>query len=177
MGIPAALTANPWIGTAAATLFGVVLGFFGARFWFTKKERVDFEQKNYENSTSLVDLHKRAFDGYAAAIQFYCATSEPTFDIFTAIATQGDVYFYQAGLMCAAILSNKVDPQLRDHVLLPKIASLAHKTLPDHYETLQTIAKRKGFAYGGELRRQNYTSIFTVVEKYGLSHPDATSGD
>jgi hypothetical protein len=80
---------------------------------------------------------------------------------------RGDRYLYQLNLLSAAILSDKVDPHIRDEVLLAKVRSAVRNTLPQHHETLRAIADRHGFPYSGELRRSDYSAAYGVVERFG----------
>lgn len=147
----------------ATFLLGVVV----SRFTLSKKERKDVEQANYANATALIDAHDRAFQAYAAAIGKYAGAPAAEFSTFLEIATTGEAYFYQARLTCDAILSDKVDHRVRDNTLLPKIRSLATRTLPHHYEVMRAIAEKNGYDYRGELRRGDYESIFEVLEVHG----------
>lgn len=160
---------SPWWITVALPIVTFVLGFFASRFTLSKKERKDFEQANYANTVKLVEQDEAAYKDYTSALLVYCEATDVTFDMFTSIATKGDVYFYQARLTCDAIMSGKVDIQMRDNSLLPRIGDIAHKTLLQHYEALQAIAAKKGYPYNGELRRQDYVSIFAVAERFGLT--------
>lgn len=112
------------------------------------------------------------FQEFTSALQKYVAKdSEPTFDDFVQIATIGEKYFYQQKITSNAILAGKVDAHSRDSTLVPRLAETVNSNLPAYYRTLQSIAKRKGFPYSGELRRENYESLYAVVEKYSNSSP------
>ncbi len=144
-----------------------IAAWFAGRLSMSKKDRKDFEQKNFENSTKLIEDHDTAYADYTAAIDTYVKAQSPTAESFLAIATKGDRYFYRVQLISAAILSDKVDSSIRDTVLMPKIRPVVARTLPDHYGTLNEIAKKQGFAYAGELRRSDYEAIYAVVERFG----------
>lgn len=162
---------QPWIFTTGISVFTFILGFLVSRFTLSKKDRKDLEQVYFENATRLAEQHNAAYEKYCAAMKEYANADEPSFDHFVAIATTGDSYFYQARLLADAIMSGKIDAQVRDSTLLPKLRDIANKTLSLHYEVLQTIAKKKGFDYNGELRRADYQSIFDVIDKYGTGLP------
>jgi hypothetical protein len=49
---------------------------------------------------------------------------------------------------------------------IPIIKDVIEKTLPTFYETLQDIAQKQKIEYSGELKRENYESIFKVYDKY-----------
>jgi hypothetical protein len=159
-------TGIPWT-QLVIPMITFVLGFAASRFTLSKKERKDVEQANYLNAKALVEAHDKAFQSYAAALGAYETAPEASFSLFLDIATAGEAYFYQARLTSDAILSDKVDHKVRDNTLVPKICAIARETLPQHYEVMREIANRKGYDYQGELLRENYESIFEVVERYG----------
>lgn len=144
------------------------LGFFSSRFIFTKKEKADVSQKWFENSRSLMERQEETFQKYSAAISTYlnCDSADEV-DHFITMATTGETYFYQLRIASDAILSGHVTAIARDNTLVPKIREATLKSLPAHYETLHTIANKKGFKYEGVLERQNYASLYAVVERYG----------
>lgn len=144
-----------------------VLGFFASRFTMTLNERKQYELKLFENGKALMETQNSRFQEFAAALQKYInKTDQPTLDDFFEISTIGEKYFYQLKISSDAILSNKVDKEARDNSLVPGIKDAVAKSLPTFYATLQAIAKKRGIAYEGELKRENYESLFTVVEKY-----------
>lgn len=150
------------LATVISGLAGIILG----RFSMTKKERADVDQKNYENAVAANALHIEAYKAYTAALTAYCASSNPTLDQFSKVATTGDAYFTQIGRMCDAILAQRVDPGLRDITWLPKIKRAFETLLPRHYETLIAQAAKRGFDYQGKLRRSDHDSIYSVAERY-----------
>lgn len=154
---------------AVVGMLGTLLLGFLARFSMTPKERKDVEQKNYENAVKVVDTHKDAYRDYAAAMTAYCSADPPTVEAFDWLSAAGDAYFHQIGLMCDAILSGKVDPQIRDNTWLPKIKVAFEKTLPNHYATLEAQAAKHAWPWKGELRRSDHESIHAVVERYSGS--------
>ena len=168
---PSSLEWIRYVWLPAATL---VIGILISQWWLSKKDRKDLEQKNYENTTKLIEQHDGAYAEYVRAIAAYQDAPLADADSFVEIATKGDRYFYQLNLLSAAILSGKVDPCVRDEVLLPKVRAAAGRSLPQHYDALKTIAGRYGFPYAGELRRADYSAIYSVVDKYGAG-PDWAS--
>jgi hypothetical protein len=164
-----AAAAVPWFVTAGTPIVTFVLGFLTSRLTMSRKERKDFEQGNYQNALHLAVLHNDAYEKYTTALTEYIEAGEQTFLLFKNIMTSGDIYFYQAHLMCDAILSDKVDVRVRDNTLLKKIRDVAERTLPSHYKTLQEIAEKKGFQYEGKLRREDHESIYAVVERFSAS--------
>jgi hypothetical protein len=159
----------PWTWTAALAVLTFVLGLLVPRVWMTRKESKDIEQTNYTNSAALVEKHDAVRAEYIRCLKVYCDASDVTFQMFSDIMESGIRYFDQVSFLCDAILSDKVDHQVRDNTLLPKIKGVADRTLPHHYETLQNIAAKKGFPYTGKLRRSDYPGVFAVTEKFGLS--------
>lgn len=144
-----------------------VIGWFANQFWMSQKDRKDVEQKNFENSVALRNDHDKAYDAYVTAISEYTAAPVAREIDFAEISSKGDRYFLQLNFLCAAILSDKVDASVRNDVMMAKIEAAANRSLPHHYETLQKIASVRGFSYSGELRREDYSAIFAVVEKFG----------
>jgi hypothetical protein len=159
--------ATPLYVTIGLPIATFVAGFITSRFTLSRKDKKDLEQDNYENSVKLAELNDNAYTNYTAAIKAYVGKKAVTLDDFVLIATTGDKYFSQAAMLASAILSDKVDIAVRDNTLLAKVRDVAERTLPKHYETLQGIARTKGWPYVGELRRQDHEAIFAVVEKFG----------
>jgi hypothetical protein len=157
----------------AITKFGIplatfVLGFLTSRFTMSKKERADTSRAAFQDTRALMERQEQTFQAYVTAINAYnMSDKDGEIDHFLALATTGETYFYQLKIACDAILSGNVDTVTRDNTLLPKIREATLASLPTHYETLKSIAEKKGFPYSGELRRENYLSLYTVMEKYG----------
>jgi hypothetical protein len=150
-----------------------VLGFMTSRFTLTKKERKDLEQKQFENSKSLLEAQHERFQSFCTALLKYAnKDGDPTLDDFFDIATEGEKYFYQQKITADAILAGKVDKQARDNTLIPKIKETLDTSLPKYYETLQSISSRKGIAYHGKLERKNYESLYLAVERFGALSAD-----
>lgn len=143
-----------------------IAGFALSRFSMTKAERREDSNRSFKLAESLMEKMEATFQEFAAALKTYIDSGTPTFDHFYAISTSGEKYLYQVKITCDAILTENVDPIVRDETLVPKIKDCANRTLPDLYATLQHIAEKKGFEYSGKLQREKYLSIYTVAEKY-----------
>lgn len=153
-----------------------VAGFIVSRFTMSKKESKDVEQKIFENMKSLMESQNDRFQEFSKALGVYRGKTEaPTIDDFLTIATIGEKYFYQQKITADAILSGKVDRNSRDNTFVPKIKETIERILPLYYEVLQNIAKKHNLQFHGELRREDYESLYLVVEKYGrFAAKDAT---
>ncbi|WP_439406397.1 hypothetical protein ACNJX9_33995 [Bradyrhizobium sp. DASA03076] len=149
-------------------IFGGAIGFLATRWTLTKKERLDAEQKLFENGRDLMLAQNARYQEFTTVFQKYISKKDdPTFDDFLSIATAGDNYFHQLAIISNAILAAKVDKQSRDATLVPSIERAIKSNLPGYYSTLQSIAARKGYEYHGKLERAKYTALYAVVEKYG----------
>ena len=150
--------------------FTFSVGWFGSRWTMTKKERKDVEQKQFENGKELMLAQRDTFNEFASALKRYADKRQDgtvSLDDFYNISTIGEKYFYQQRITSDAILLDRVDTQSRDNTLVPSITDAVQRTLPSYYKTLSGIAKKAGFEYSGILRRENYESMYSVVEKYG----------
>lgn len=154
---------------ALASVFGVIIVGLIGHFIALRKYQTDLAQKNYENSMKIVETHDAAYRAYVTALATYLENPTPTSDDFTAMVTAGDVYFNQANSMCVCMLSGKVDPNIRDDLWIPKVRRVYEKTLPDHYDTLKSEAKKRGYPYRGELRRRDHESIYRAAERFGTT--------
>src|SRR5258708_23214867 len=131
-----------------------ILGFFASRFTLTKKERKDVEQKQFENSKTLMEAQHATFQEFTTALKKYIEKDgEPTLDDFFLIATVGEKYFNQQKITSDAILAGNVDAGSRDNTLVPRIVEAVNKSLPSFYSSLQSIAKKKKIEYNGVLVR------------------------
>lgn len=145
-----------------------ILGWLLSRYTLTKADRKKLDQDYYKNSQDLRQKHETLYSEYADAIQSYVSCEgDPTFEMFGEIAVKGDRYFGNINVIADAILSGKVDKQIRDSTFVPGICKAASLSLPRHYEVLQSIAKKKGYSYQGALDRANYGSLYAVAEKHG----------
>ena len=164
-------TADPttleWVKDVGLPVAGFIAGFLTSRFTMTKKDRADVDQKNYENTATLIDRHDAAYAQYVEAIAAYNDAPTATLDGFTEIATKGDRYLVQLNFLAAAVTAGRVDPDARETILLPKIRSAVRRTLTQHYDTLRDIAQKHGFHYRGELRRSDYAALYDAVDRFG----------
>jgi hypothetical protein len=149
-----------------------VLGFFASRWTMTKKEAADVSQTQFENARALMEAQNATFLAFTAAMNKYAnKKGKPSLTDFFEVSTAGETYFYQQKITSDAILAGKVDEISRDNTLVPKIRDAVQRTLPLFYETLQSIAAKREIEYEGSLKRENYESMFVVVEKFGKLAP------
>lgn len=148
-----------------------LLGFLASRLTLTKKEKKDIEQKQFENGKSLAEKQQETFQDFSKSLHVYVAKVRdgvPTsLDEFFDIATKGEKYFYQARITANAIMAGNVDRHTRDTSFVPGLKECIDKTLPQYYSSLQNISKSLSIPYNGELKRENYESIYCAVERYG----------
>ena len=144
-----------------------VLGFAASRFTMTLNEKKQYEQKLFENGKALMEEQHSRFQEFSATLQKYINKADaPTLDDFFEIATVGEKYFYQLKISSDAILSGKVDTEIRDNSLVPGIKDAVSKSLPTFYTVLQSISKKREIPYQGQLKRENYESLYAIAEKY-----------
>ncbi|WP_157958248.1 hypothetical protein [Salinicola sp. CR57] len=144
-----------------------LLGFFVSRFTMTKKERKDYEIQLVETARQLIGEQTDAFQEFSKAINKYAnKKGEPNLDDFFLISTTGEVYFSRIRASCDAIIAGKVDKDSLKNTIFPKVKDAVERSLPDFYKTLKEIAEREGITYSGELKRENYESIYKVYGKY-----------
>lgn len=145
-----------------------VLGWLVARFTLSKSDKRKLEQDYFKNTQELRQRHDSLYEDYCRALRDYTTCEgDPTYELFFDVAVKGDRYFGHMNVISDAIMSGKVDRQVRDSTFVPGLCKAASKSLPRHYEVLQEIAKKKKFKYSGKLEREEYTSLFSVVEKLG----------
>lgn len=145
-----------------------VLGFFVSRFTLSKRDQKDIQQRLFENSKALVAENEARYQEFCGAIKRYAEGSgPPTLDDFHQITAAGERYFTQQKITADAIFAGNVDDKTRDHTLVPGIKETIERSLPRYYESLKNIAQKHDLPYSGELRRENYESLYSVVEKYG----------
>ena len=143
------------------------LGFFASRFTMTKKERTDYKAKLQENSNKLYEEHNQKYKDFAKALYNYVNKKEnPDMNDFYEIATKGDLYFNHVKTICDSIISKNIDKNSVDNTHLPLVKKVVEELLPEYYSALQTIAKKKNFKYDGQLKEENYKSIFKVYNKF-----------
>lgn len=144
-----------------------ILGFFASRLTMTKKERKDVASKLLENSNNLQKEKNQAFSDFTKAILKYAnKTDGKSLDDFQEIATSGAIYFSSLKRICDSILANQVDESALHNTLIPDIREAVERSLPDYYQTLSELAVTLNIEYKGELRRENYESVYSVYEKY-----------
>jgi hypothetical protein len=143
-----------------------LVGFGISRFTMSKNERKQYGLKIYEQGKTLMENQNLRFQEFTAVLQKYVNKEVPTFDDFVEISTVGEKYFYQLKISSEAVLSGNVSSEIRDNEIVPAISEAIRKSLPAFYTVLQSIAKKRGLPYRGELKRENYESIYTVFEKY-----------
>lgn len=154
-----------WVPFASALGSGTASALV-ARLLFTRKERADLRQKNYENTLRVAEMHDNAYQSYIAALRRYFGLDTPTVEDFFQLASSGDPYFRHAGVMADTVLSGLVNEDVRDNSWLPKLRVVIERTLPRHYETLALEAQKRGVPYTGKLRRQDHESLYALAEKY-----------
>lgn len=156
-----------WVKDIGLPIVTFMAGFATARWTLTKKDRLEFEQKNLENTNARIGEFEKAYEVYTQAIELYASAPNPDASFFVKIAVTGDSYITTLNRMSSLILSGKADVQLRDDVLLPKIRAAVSRTIPQHYNTLKVIADKHNFPFNGEERRAEDGAIYSVVEKFG----------
>lgn len=153
----------------ATPFFTFVLGFLVSRFTMSKKERKDHEAKLVETANKLTAEQARSYQEFIKAFHRYANNKEgSTLDDFFEIATKGELYFDHMRQTCDAVLANNVDKTAVTNSIYPKVKDAIERTLPDFYSTLHEVAQREGIQYKGELKRENYQSIYLVYEKHSL---------
>ena len=144
-----------------------VLGFITSRFTMTKKERKDYKAKLQDNSNSMLKSLDEQFQKFTLALREYTSIEgAPTSLEFYKVATTGEGYFTQMKMICDSILSGNVDSQSVMNTHRQNVKEVVDKSLPAFYQTMQEIAEATGIDYQGELKRENYESIYVVYEKY-----------
>lgn len=144
-----------------------IAGFLVSRFTMSKKERKDYEIQLLETSRELIEEQGSAFEEFALSIYQYANKEEqPNLDDFFAISSKGALYFNRIKITCDAIIANKVDDDSIRNTIVPKVKEAIERSLPDFHKTLRDIADKDGIKYTGELKRENYESMYTVYEMY-----------
>lgn len=156
-----------YLGKVTVPIVTFVAGFLVSRFTQTKAQRREDEDRKFGRAQELQHAHEAKFQRFCEALQAYIAAQDPGLDEFHLVATTGQSYLDQMKLISDAILSENVPAGGRDGTLVRLVLECADRTLPQYYGALRDIAERNTFAYSGELRRENYESIYAVVAKYG----------
>lgn len=142
------------------------LGLITPRLTMTKKDRLDHKQTLYENAKELIEGQKLAFSEFTSALKAYHDSTDPTLDDFYRIATSGDNYFRFMKMIAEAVMADMIQPYMQKETIIPMLKEAIEKTLPAYYAALRQIANKKGISYKGELKRENYQSIYAAVEKF-----------
>ena len=151
------------IGVPIATF---LLGFFASRFSLSKKERLDHSQRLFQNERELSDRHESAYKEFSAALVAYVNSPSPGLDDFAKISSTGDNYFRKLREIGESMLSSNIREQAARETFAPILKQALDKTIPSYYKTLKEIAKKNGFPYDGQLKRENYEPIYSAVEKF-----------
>lgn len=141
-------------------------GAFLSRFTMTKKERFDANAKRQETSNILESEVTTAYQLYVDALANYSNSVKTTFDDFIEIEKAGAVYFQTLNSLACSVLSSNTEKKSVKNSHVQKIKDGYLRAIPQHYQTLQFIAKKCGIPYKGKFRIENYQSMLNVVEKY-----------
>lgn len=143
------------------------LGVLISRFTLSKAERISAGNAAFALTKELVAQQQQAKQKlYQTLSEFGARTGKPTLQEFYEVISAASAYLTQQKIIADAILSNKVDTVSRDGTLVPSLIECAEKTLPSIYDALKDIAENNGLPYPDSFERENYKSIFDVVEKY-----------
>lgn len=145
------------------------LGFFARTFVMSAADRAANKRAKFDLAKKLADDQNIAYQRLIEALAKFTKSkkSKPTLDDFIAISGPAQNYLYQQKATADAILAGMVDTQSRDGTFIPKLTETAEKLIPKIYETLKNIADKNNIHYPDQFDRDNYKSIFDVVEKYG----------
>lgn len=156
--------------------FAVPLATFAAgvvanQLFLARKDRLTQQQNRFTNIGALLEKQEKAYLDYTQSLLKYTAPpkSRRSKKAFDQIAVCGDNHFRVLRNVGDAILSGDVSALTRDNTCIPLLREAVERSLPEHYSALRAIAKEQDFAYNGELRRENYESIYVAVERYGHS--------
>lgn len=142
-------------------------GFITSRCTFSKKERYDVKVQRQTKSEEIMSSIAMAYSEYVASITEYINSKENDSDLnmFMNIATKGEAYFCRIRSASSVILANGIDRAVAERDYFPLIKRFVEEVLPEHYKTLREIAGKLSLTYDGELKRENYTSVYDVYEK------------
>lgn len=143
-----------------------ILGAILSRLTMSKKDRFDSNMKKQELSISLESEVTRSYQEYINVLAKFNNTVSTTFDDFIEIEKSGAIYFNAINNLACTVLSKNVDDNSVQNSHLPKINEGYYRTIPQHYKTLQHIAKKCNFDYKGKFQEKNYQSMKQVIEKY-----------
>ena len=119
--------------------------------------------------TNQVLKRNDTFEKFTQAMQGFAEKENPGLDDFTTIAITGVKYFNSIQIICDSILSGTIDESAVTNSHVPGIKKTVEVSLPKFYEVLHTVSKKLGFPYKGELKREDYKSVYFIYEKYCLS--------
>lgn len=151
---------------ALATLAGACIPLIYNKFFLSRKDRNEDDQKRFENSRDLLA------DGVAKANEFQAAIGKalrkpkPSVDDVLAIMKTGEVYFATLKVMAQAVLDERVSVNTRTNDFVPKIAEALEKSVPSYYRTLNIVCLKVGLHFDGEFKEETYESLFHVVDMY-----------
>lgn len=149
-------------------MLGSVTGFLTSRFTRTKAEGDLQRQRLYDNGERLVREKDAKYQTFVGTMQkvLQKETSELTLEDFIELSSAADLYFSELRNIANACLSANVTASSRDNNFVPAMRDAVNTSLPKYYEVLPELAKGLGTSYDGELKRENYESIYLVVEKF-----------
>ena len=144
-----------------------IAGFLTKTWVMPAADRAAHKRAKFDLSKKLADDQNAAYQGLMTALTQYAnKQSKPKLEDFLSISGPAQNYLYQQKATADAILSNMVDPQMRDGTFVPKLTETADKIIPAVYQKLNEIADKHGLPHTDQFDRANYQSIFEVVEKY-----------
>lgn len=144
-----------------------IAGFIVSRFTMSKKERKDHSAQLQGTSNALLSSLNEQFERFASALEEYSAlTGSATVLEFGNVARSGESYFGQLRMICDTILSGNIHHLVVSNTHCASVRDAVERTLPAFFETMQSIAGQAGIPYEGELRHEDYQSIYGVYEKY-----------
>lgn len=144
-----------------------ILGYLFSRLTMTKKEQKDYQARLQDHSNTLLGSLFEHFQVFASALAEYGSKSgPPTLQEFHAISVSGEGYFVQLKMICDSILSENIDGRAIGNTHRQYVRDAVEKVLPEYYSTLQEIAMKFGLPFSGELKRENYESVFAVYERF-----------
>ena len=144
-----------------------LLGALISRLTMTKKEQKDYQARLQEYSNTLLRSLVDQYQQFTSALADYGSKNDPpSLREFHAISVSGEGYFMQLKMICDSILSENVDSQAIGNTHRQIVKDAVEKILPEYYSTLQEIAKKCDFPYSGELKRENYESVYAVYDRF-----------
>lgn len=167
MGIEQLISLLDIFVNVVVAIITFVLGFLVSRFTMSKKKKKDHKAMLQESSNRMSQEIASKFGEFTFALKKYIdRKGKPKFEDFYDIATKGEIYFAQVRALCDSIISSNIDKQSIKNTHFPLVKELVENVLPEYYETLKDISQKRDFEFDGELKRENYESIYKVYEKY-----------